>query len=172
MLQQIKQNTFLSIPDVSSTVRFCRYAHFQKALKSTVCASLWKRTFHTARRTAGEGSESRSRPPWFAERTFLSARCGKEDIGGGGSLGTSSILNPGNAIMGVTLRIKSLKRMTASCPVCVVWRVEGQRIATIILWNNPSSPGFILSAMKYCGLIPTAHSHPSPQPQRTELHIW
>lgn len=41
----------------------------------------------------------------------------------------------------------------------------------MIILNNLSSPGFILSMMKYCGLIPTLYTHLSFHPQRTELHI-
>lgn len=54
------------------------------------------------------------------------------------------------------------------CGIICCWPKDSHMM---IILNNLSSPGSILSVMKYCGLIPTLYPHLSFHPQRTELHI-
>lgn len=52
-----------------------------------------------------------------------------------------------------------------------VWSARVVLYVLYALFNSSSRPGFILSVMKYRGLIPTRFPHLSWCPQRTELHM-
>lgn len=156
-------------------------------LYTLVHVYLWIGAFHIARWCKEKEVSRGAGCHWFAERTFHSARCSKEAIGGRQSLGNTI----GSLILmmcwnkeedvpwiiqetwakksGVTLR--NWWQPRARCVWYYVLLAKGYSHMMIIL-NNLSSPGSVLSMMKYCGLIPTLYPHLSFHPQRTELHIF